>query len=265
MKKIQFVIPSVLAFGLLTTLSNAATVVAVADIGVTEQSPNADGSAAPSGGNGAGASMNFRWAGASSNRNDIIAIRFDLAGYNLADLSEVTLSLTSDRAGTMNAGIVYGVAPNGTAVDATTSTIVTGTAGTWLDTGGTTFKNVPGLTFDGLSTTQGLNTSELTNLLSTTTGALTQGQIVTFTSAAMTSFVNSYVGTSITFLISATTAGSNQTRFATRDATGLNGATNAVAPGTYAPTLTFNVIPEPSSLLLTALGGIALASRRRRI
>ena len=264
MKKACLVLPVIAALGMMPPSSQAATVFAVADAELTESSPNADGTAAVTGGNGTNPTMNYRWTGdfvspgpTSANRNDMSAVRFDLSAYTLSDLEGLALTVTSYRAGTLNPVRLYGMA-----VDAT-PTIGTYTASDWSESP-ISFNTMPGLTFDGLSTTRGLNLGQLTDLGTLSTAALTKGQIVTFSSPAITSFINSFPGTSVTFLIVGNAEVTGQTRFATKDATGLDGdALGSVPVGTYAPSLTFTVVPEPSTMLLTALGGLALAFRRR--
>lgn len=266
MKNPSLALSTTLAFGLLAPLSQAATVLATADAELTESAPNTDGTAAVSGGSGIGASMNYRWSGdavapgaTTSNRNDITAIRFDLGSYDLASVQAVSLSLTSFRAGTLNPAKIYGMA---VAAIPTTGAY---TASDWSESA-ISFNTMPGLTYDGLSTTQGLNLGQLTELGTLSSAAVTKGQIITFSSAALTSFINSYGGTSVTFLIAGNAELTGQTRFATKDATSLDtDPVGTVPAGTYAPTLTFTgtLVPEPSSLLLTAFAGLALAFRRR--
>jgi hypothetical protein len=264
MKNARLAFPVIAAIGLMPTHSHAASVLAVADAELTESSANADGTAAVSGGNGTNPTMNYRWTGdfvspgpTSANRNDMSAVRFDLSAYTLSDLEGLALTLTSYRAGTLNPARLYGMA-----ADATPTTGAY-TPGDWSESP-ISFNTMPGLTFDGLSTTRGLNLSQLTDLGTLSSGTLTKGQLVTFSSPAITSFVNSYPGTSVTFLIVGNAEVTGQTRFATREATGLDAdPIGSVPAGTYAPTLTFTVVPEPSSLLLAAMGGLVLGFRRR--
>lgn len=207
---------------------------------------------------------------------DIIALRFDLTGYNLATASNVSLNFYSYRDdGSNRSAALVGVTPLATGKD-NNGTIAGFDTTNWNEAT-VKFSTMPGLNWNGsfnnsMSNVTHLDTPNTSTLATSTfTGAdLGLGTLHTFSSASLTSFIRDHTGTNfVTLLIRSNNTSSGQLRIGTKESTGLNGATGAVTAGTYAPYLTFTAdlaaIPEPSAFsVLAGLFGLGLACTRRR-
>lgn len=209
-------------------------------------------------GDGTGVNMNAR---SISNRNEMIYVRFDLSAFTLADLTNVTLNLISfrDSASGDRTNRLFGVNLDATPTNGSF------TPQNW-DEGSIVFSTAPGVTNDGDSTTQGLDLAELTDLGEINTSSVTEGQTITWSGSAITNFINSYAGSSVTFLVAGTNpAATGQLRIATKEADALDGEP-AGTVGAFAPYLQFDVIPEPgvATLLLVGLGALGASRRTRR-
>jgi len=140
------------------------------------------------------------------------------------------------------------------------------TTETWSDSTVSVFGDVPGLlATDSDPLTQSLNLASLTPL-----GAVapinntSEGTTVIFNDAALTTFIQGYSGSDLVTFVLAANPGytsSGQWRAATKEAASLT--TIVGAAGDFAPYLEFSVVPEPTSLALFGLGGLALMLRRR--
>jgi hypothetical protein len=242
------------------------TVAAVADVEVGER-PGEDRGAA-----GAGTSMNIRTitTPVTGNRNEIIGLRFDLTGVNFANVSAATLNMVWHRDSNTNSRpwVVYGV--NDGAVGGDNNGMTPGyDDNTWSEAA-VRMSTMPGLIYDGDSTTQGVNGATTTNLGTGTfvPAAAVKGTVYTFNAASLLPFLSSHPDNLVSLLV-ATPSNSTQTgqdRFATKEATSLDGGTPTGAAGSFAPYLELTLVPEPASAALATFVGLALASvaRRRR-
>ncbi|HVR35304.1 MAG TPA: Ig-like domain-containing protein [Methylomirabilota bacterium] len=216
-----------------------------------------------------GDSMNTRTSG-NGDRNEVVALRFDLEGFTLAELQEVSLNIVNYRDNSAREVALYGVA-QGTAGG-------TGlfTTEDWTESGVVVFGDMPGLLVtDGDFLTQSLNMDALTPLGQITFSSLTKGTAETFNDPALTSFLQGYTGSSlVTFILAAAPdyTSSGQARFASREATALDGGTPLGEAGDFAPYLSFRTgaAPEPmldfnlisgSELEFTWTGGFKLQSQ----
>lgn len=198
--------------------------------------------------------------------NDVVGLRFDLSAYpSLSAIQNVSLNFINYRTNTARTIDIYGVKQG------TVSGSGNFTTETWSDTTVSQFGDVPGLQVSDMSfATLSLDTANLTLLVDDfVISSFAEGTAETATSSALDSFIQNYTGSSmITFIITQGGAGSTgQFRFASKEATGLTTSGLFTGPaGTFAPYLSFTVgaVPEPTTLSLLGLGGLALLIRRRR-
>lgn len=244
--------------------TNAATVSTAfgngADVQVTE-------TATTPGSVGNSAQLNTRAnpGAASPSVNDIVGLRFDLAGYSLASLQNISLNLINYRTNSARTIDIYGV------TQGTSGGTGTYTTETWDDATISSFGDLPGLLVsDNSFATLSLNAPNLTLLVDNfAISSLVEGSLETATSAAFESFIQNYSGSSmITFIITqggSASGSTGQFRFASSEATGLTTAGLFSGPaGTFAPYLSFSAVPEPTTAALLVLGGLALLANRRR-
>ncbi len=197
-------------------------------------SENGGSSGATSGGSGTGASMNAR---SSSDRNEHILLRFDLAEAGISGPGTVTaasLRLTPFRNETSNRSWqLYGLPATAAGQDWDEATIE--------------FSTAPGLIFDGNSTTHGVDTDVWTSLTTGSFPNMTKGSEMTLTShSSLAAFLNGFLGGGgdpVSFLIRRTTSASGQDRFATKEATALDNDSPTGNAGDFAPRLSFTFYP----------------------
>jgi hypothetical protein len=219
-----------------TVVTNV-TLSAAADVELQENVP-ADAEFAVSTGANSTA-MNTRTAG--TNRNEIIALRFDLGDFPLANLANATLTVVQFRNGGAHQVALYGLQP-----DAAPS-FGDLTVDTWAETS-VEFATMPGLIFDEDSTTQGIDPSKTVPLGQITYTSNAKGGVETFSNSAITSFLQNYAGGNrVTFLLAAAPGYSNtgQARIASKEATALDGGSPTGPAGTFAPRLNFQATLFP--------------------
>jgi hypothetical protein len=215
----------------------------------------------------------FNFTATGTSNNDIIALRFDLTGFDLTTASNVSLTLTSYRDDGARAIQLYGVTPFTTGKD-NNGTIAGFDTTNWNEAT-VKFSTMPGLEWDtDVSASDfDLNTANTTLLGSASLPAadFNLGSTHTLGGTALATFLQTHTTTNqVTFLIRAGNTSTGQARFATKESIELTGGANPAAAGTYAPFLTFTaataVIPEPSTYA-ALVGVISLATaclRRRR-
>jgi len=186
-----------------------------------------------------------------TNRNEIIGLRFDLADYSMAAISNVSLNLIAyrDDASTRIVNL-FGVAAGTVAAEGSYTTE------DWNESAMTTFGSLPGLLpGDGDLLTQGIDSNHVTFLgqITVAGGSVPAGGVHSFTGSRLTEFVRGYTGTErITFLLAAGNNSTGQFRVASREATALDPATGiAGGLGDFAPDLEFDAGGDsPASALL---------------
>jgi hypothetical protein len=204
-----------------------------------------------------------------NDRNEIIALKFDLSSVNLANVTSATANLIHNRVGSTRTYIVYGV--NDGAVGADNNTPTTPARGyddnTW-DEALVKFSNMPGLLFDGnpAAASQGIVVADTTNIGNGAFNGGAKGAVQPLTTPGLLSFLQSHPDSIVTLLIAKDTAAlsTGQDRFASRNATSLDGGTPSGVAGDFAPYLELNVVPEPTSIALLAMAGVFAAIRMRR-
>lgn len=184
--------------------------------------------------NGTATSMNIR---KTTTRNETICLRFDLTGYTRTDYLDYAVQLINQRANSAGATLAfYGVNDNAAAED-NNGTVRGYTDDTWLESP-LEFSTMPGMHWTNSSTAdQGPNASAV--LLGTLPNPPTaEGTTVSFSSAALTSFIQNHADGLVTIIVVRTDAGTGQARFATREASVLASGGSGI-PGDYAPRLSF--------------------------
>jgi hypothetical protein len=234
--------------------ANAVIVKTSADALITE---NGAAGAAVSGGNGTGTSIAIRWNGASNNdRNEVGVFKFNLGAINKADVNDVSLNVFMHRGNSNNSGknlLLYALNP--------------GTAGEDWAEAGINYAAFPGLSVDGTAATRGINGSLWTNLgtlqLPASPALDVEGTLVSLPITTIVPLINAMGSNNfITVMVSYETSSNGTWNVVSREATA--SATNVLSgsAGDFAAYLDIGLIPEPTSLCLLALGGLALLRRR---
>lgn len=212
------------------------------------------------------AQLNARTS-SGGDRNEIIALKFDFSSVNLAQVTGATLNLIHFRTGSSRMYNVWGVKDGSVGADNNTGT--TPAQGyddnTW-DEAVVKMSTMPGLLFDGDPATQGIVVADTTSLGSGAFDGGDKGAVMTLNTPSLLSFLQTHPDNLVTVLVNwdPSTSSTGQDRFASKEATSLDGGTPTGAEGDFAPFLELNVVPEPSTLALLALAGIVAAVRPHR-
>jgi hypothetical protein len=190
----------------------------------------------------------------ANDRNEVAGLKFDLSGYTLAQLENVTLNFISHRDTSAREIDVYGVTQgaSGGSGNFTTETWTDSTVSLWGD--------LPGLlTSDGNVATKSIDTGNLTLLANATGVGAEEGVTYSVSSAALTQFVQNYTGSSsITFLVTAADGylSGGQFRFCSKEATSTESGVLTGNTGDLAPYLSFTIgVAQPPNLDYTITGG----------
>ncbi|WP_428304340.1 DNRLRE domain-containing protein [Lacipirellula sp.] len=258
---LQNYLTSLTPYSYAPTGTSSVTIKAVADAEVRE---NGGSSGATSVGDGTSGFINARFNG--NDRNEYIVLKFDLNAIVPGSVTDASLQLTAfrDITGTQDLKI-FGVVNDATNWN-------------WSE-GSIQFNNTPGLAFDGNSTTKGLATNALYTLGTLSAGGLTEGQVANFSNANLAAFLNLaayFEGKPqdgvVSILVQRTTQSGSQTRFASKEATSLDGGSSPAVAGTYAPRLvltaqsaggSFSVVPEPRGITVSAFALVGFLVQRR--
>lgn len=246
---------TILALLALAPLGQAALVnlQAVADAEIGERPGEDRGSSGPS--------LNTRFV--NDDRNEIMAFRFDLSGVDFNNVNSATLNLVHFRDNnSQRPYMVYGVADGATGGDNNGET--PGYDDNTWDEGSVVMSTMPGVIYDGDATSQGINGTDTSNIGAGSFSDALEGQVEALTAPGLLGFLSSSPDSFVTLLVARDTSNlsSGQDRFASKEADALTNLTGSA--GDWSPFLEVNVVPEPSSALLIALGGFAFGARRRR-
>ena len=187
--------------------------------------------------NGTGSSMNVRiiMTGTSTNRHETIGLRFDVGTNNLAAISSPSINMVSFRGLGSRHIHVYGVIDGTTGLD--NDALTPGYTDNDWDETNCVFSTMPGLVWDADPRTQGLTNVVDLGVLDLTRN---EGEIWSFTSPALTSFLHTNPDNVVTFVIEQDDDSSGQSRFATKEATALTSLTAPAGTANwYAPFLSF--------------------------
>jgi hypothetical protein len=214
--------------------THAASVSVIADAQLNENGTTGLGDATDSG-SGTGTSLNARWnySSSPSNRNEWIALKFDLSDYaDKSRLTNLSLRPTMFRGNANNSQTlrIYALTPGTVGENWNESTITYGT--------------MPGFTFDSFSTTNLLNVGgplvDLGNFAYS--GYASEGNVGVINPASLTNLVQSMGDNDLlTLLVSFGASGNGQWRIASREATATETNVLTGPAGTFAAKLNFDV------------------------
>jgi PEP-CTERM motif len=181
----------------------------------------------------------------TTDRNELIALRFDLTDVVLDAASTATLNLYNFRDASARPYIVYGVNDGATGGD-NNGTVAGFSDDNWDETS-VVMSTMPGLIYDANAATQGINATDTVNLGGGSFAASTKGQVQTLAATGLLSFLQGHPDNLVTLILarnpSNTTSG--QDRFASKEATALDGGTPTGAAGSFAPYLQFEISGLP--------------------
>jgi hypothetical protein len=217
-------------------------------------------------GNGGGTSMNTRIVfSGDANRNELMVMRFDLTGIDVSSFSDATLNLTHHRNnGSQRPYIVYGV--NDGAMGGDNNSMTPGFDDNNWDEGSTVMSTMPGLVYDGDSTTQGINVTDTTNLGGGSFSDALKGDVESISVSGLFDFLANHPDDLVTLIVARDPSidSSGQDRFATKETTELDSGTPTGVAGDFAPYLELTAIPEPATAALLGMVGLLLTAPRRR-
>jgi hypothetical protein len=200
-----------------------------------------------------GVSMNTRTS-SNGDRNEMIALRFDLSGYTLSQLQNLKLNVVEHRNNGAREVAVYGVTQGTAGLDGQLFTTEN-----WSEANLTTWGSLPGLEATDLNyLTQSLNTNSLVTLITNQAYTGSKADVDGFSTPALTSFVTGYTGSSlVTFIIAAGPAytSTGQGRVASKETVTLDANRPAGALGDFAPFLSFTVGAVAPQLSYSVGGG----------
>jgi hypothetical protein len=163
-------------------------------------------------------------------RNEVIALRFDLSGVDRTKISTARLELTAFRDFPTDTGgglQVFGLKPTAAKQD-------------WQEDG-VKFSSMPGLTWDGNPKTRGLKDEDTVSL-----GKLTWKELpkknatLRFDDAALAQFLQG-AGNLVTIILMQDQPGNGQVRIAAKEADSLDGGNPSGKAGDFAPRLVFEL------------------------
>jgi hypothetical protein len=232
-------IDSTLAIAFFVALSwagpaSAVVVKTIADAQLSENGTTGIGDATDAG-NGTGTNINARWTftGATPNRNEWAALKFDLSAFSdKAELANVALRTYMFRTNANNAKNlrIYALTP--------------GTSGENWDEATITYGSMPGFTFDSNSNTNILNNSIVQSLGTfSVSGVDNEGNIAQINPTSLTNFVQGMGSNNLlTLLLSYQDSSTGQWRIASREATSTDTGVLSGAAGDFAAYLQFDVV-----------------------
>ncbi|WP_035604153.1 hypothetical protein [Haloferula sp. BvORR071] len=234
----QSLVASSLLLASLLALGVQVPIRAEADLNVSE---NYDGVSTSTDGASPFDATNLNARFSNLDRNEVLALRFNLSGYDRSKIAAAAVRLVNYRANSASQTLrIYGVNDNATGYNAVTATDGTGTDDNWPENG-TTFSSTPGLEFDALATSRGIRLDRVTDLGTAAATNTAEGTEVNISTAALKDFLVAHPDNIVTILVVSETVNGNQKRFASREATTLETGGTAKPAGTYAPRLVIDL------------------------
>jgi hypothetical protein len=204
-------------------------------------------------GNGTGTQLNARFA---ASVNEVIALRFDLTGYDRSQLTAASLNLINFRNNTARVLHYWGVKNGATGMDISVNPPVEGltTDNDWPETG-TKFSDLPGVEYDALPT-RGIALTRVSDLGSATMNSGIEGTICSYAPRPLVDFLKTHADGIVTIIISVDTSSNGQSKFASKETTVLQAGGAAQPAGTFSPrlvlTITDNSVDRDKDGLLNA-------------
>jgi hypothetical protein len=197
-------------------------------------------------GNGTGTSLNSRYTtAANGERNEVMALRFDLTNLAPGQITAADLRLVNHRDNTSNANRIhiYGVNDGAKGRNAIDTLDGPYTDNDWPESG-TVFSQMPGLEYDNSVVVQNcVLLDRVTDLGSTYVSVGNRNNLkgvdLVFSNERLRNFLANHPDRIVTILLVADAPiSNNQKRFASKEATGLDAdPVDTVPAGTYAPSL----------------------------
>jgi hypothetical protein len=232
------VLVALFAVGLLLCASTSAVTLTTASGSGADAEVNENSNAAFDGGSGTGTALNSRFN--NLDRNEYIALRFDLGGYAPAGVSNAAIELVNHRTNSALALRFYGVAAGTVGKDG--NGVIRGyTTENWSESD-IRFSTLPGLDWDGAPLTRSQDLPNLVDLGTQMHGPVDEGTTFVFTNAALTTFLQAHPANAVTFLVMRDTTSGFQTRFASKESTATGAGVLNGAAGDFAPRLVFDYV-----------------------
>lgn len=213
--------------------ASAVTVTSAAGAGANAE-VNENSTSSFDGGSGTGTAVNARFS--NLDRNEYIALRFDLTGQPLTNIASASLELVNFRTNTTGRVMrFYGVTTGTVGKDG--NGVVRGyTAENWNESD-IRFSTMPGLNWDGVATTRSLDALNLTDLGALAQTVVNEGASLSFSNTALVAFLQTHTTNLVTILVMQETTNGVQARFASKEASAT--ASNVVigVVGDFAPRL----------------------------
>ena len=230
-----------LALGILLCASASAVTLTTASGNGADAEVNENSNSGFDGGGGGGTALNARFS--NIDRNEYIALRFDLSSFGLASITNATLELVNFR--TNGAGQtmrIYGVAAGTLGKDG--NGVIRGyTAEDWNESD-IRFSTMPGLDWDGNPLTRSQYLPNLTDLGVVQHTVINEGQAQSFTNAALTAFFQAHPTNLVTLLVMRESVNTGQARFASKEASATMSNVVSGAVGDFAPRLILEIASE---------------------
>lgn len=193
------------------------------------------------------------------NVSEVSAIRFDLTGYNVANLQSLAINLINQRV-SQGAGRVlhfYAVKDGTVGLDNNGKT-PGWNDNTWVETDAANlaFSTMPGLIYTGTCTNQadqGIDPATTVDLGSATLNPTAKESIFSFSSPALTAFIKTNADALMTFLFINENDSTGQIRFGSKESTSLESGPTGPA-GSFGPFLSFRVQATPPTLTYSVSG-----------
>ena len=205
------------------------------------------------GGNGTGTQINARFA---ATVNEVIALRFDLTGYDRSQITAASLNLINHRANTARVLHYWGVNNGATGRDISVDPAVEGTTtdNDWPENG-TRFSTLPGVEYDALPTAS-IAAARVSDLGAATMNSGAEGTTCSYSQQMLVDFLKGHPDDLVTIIISVDSVSTGQSRFATKETTQLQSGGAVQPAGTFAPrlvlTITNNSVDRDNDGLLNA-------------
>ncbi len=224
-----------LVFVSLTSVGGAAevTLVPVADLQAVEYNNTPQNT-----GTGNGTQISARIA---ATVNEVIALRFDLTGYDRSQLTGASLNLINHRSNTARILHYWGVKNGAVGRDISVDPPVEGLAtdNDWPESG-TLFSTLPGVEYDALPTAA-IVVDRVNDLGAATMNSGAEGTSCTYSAQPLLDFLKTHEDSFVTIIVSVDSVNTGQSRFASKETVQLQAGGPVQVAGFYAPKLVLTI------------------------